>query len=114
MRNFFSSTHKTILPEPHIGAEKALDIGRELALLNNYYWDSATATVRLTSQFFNKRCWDVMPGYAPKEWVEQALDENPTRILIDAETGMFAGLAFTRHIESAEQLVGRNFKLMQR
>ena len=111
MRSFFSSKQKCAVLIPVINKVDALDIGKELTLLNEQYWDSATATATLTGQFFDKQCWEVMPGFKPKEWLEQEIDEKPTRILIDANTGQFAGLAFTRHVVPADQLTGFHFKV---
>jgi hypothetical protein len=111
MSLFFSSKPNVVIPEFPISEAQALVIGRELALFNAVYWDDATATATLSKQFFDTWCWVVMPGYEKKEWIEQETDDYPTQILIDAGTGRFAGLAYTRNVVSAEELVGRHFKL---
>ncbi len=52
----------------------------------------------------------MIPGLPKQEWIEQETDDYPTRILLDADTGLFAGLAYTRSVVLADKLVGRYFK----
>lgn len=51
-----------------------------------------------------------MPGYESKEWIEQELGDHPTCILIDATSGEFVGLAYTRHIALAKELIGKGLQ----
>lgn len=111
MRNPFSTHLQGDTPEHSVGMGDALAIAKQLARLNSRHWDDATATATLTDQFFGKRCWDVMPGFEEKEWIEQETDGHPTSILIDAETGNFAGLSYTRDAVPADKLVNKYFKL---
>ncbi len=101
----------TSVPVPQISQREAIVAAKKLALFNNQFWDDGTVTAQLRSRGLPTLCWEVMPGTEFKEWAAQELDDYPPCFLIDAETGKFVGLSYTRHIALAEALVGKTFKL---
>ena len=84
---------------PKVGKEEALSTAKQIALLNKYHWDDTTAKAELRDDRLPLLYWDVMPGYekpdetsAIADWLALAPPAEPLCILIDAQTGEFAGL----------------------
>lgn len=87
------------LSTSEISYEEAILAAKEIALLNNYYWDDATVKAELRNDRLPILYWDVMPGYDQidetsevADWLAISAQADHTSILIDANTGKFAGL----------------------
>jgi hypothetical protein len=75
-----------------ISQQEALAIAKSLAEQGGYFWDDRTARIEWRPAILPAPCWAVTTGEPAKHWLEQEMDDLGLILLIDAQTGAFAGV----------------------
>jgi hypothetical protein len=93
-----------------ISKQEALAIAKSLAVRSGHFWDDRTARVWWHEKKAPPQpCWAVMTGEEDKHWTEAFIGNIALVLLIDAQTGEFAGIDLGRSVLPAAS-VARDFE----